>query len=105
MDLEPERNQRAGVGSDPEERDVSKRQLPGEAEQQIEAHGCDDKNACRDQHVKYIKVAQPQWNRGQPSDENKGKVTAHPIRSFCAKRPVGRIRRIKIISTKPMASW
>src|SRR6478609_7491003 len=104
MDLEPERNQRARVGSDPEERDVSKRQLPGEAKQQIEAHGRDDKDAGCDQHVKHIKVVQPQWNRSQRSDENKGKVTAHPIRSFCAKRPVGRIRRIKMISTKPMAS-
>src|SRR5215471_15171991 len=104
MDLEPERNQRAGVGSDPEERDVAKRQLPCEAEQQIEAHGCDDKNACRDQYVEQIEVAQPQWHRSQRSDENKGKVTVHPIRSFCAKRPVGRIRRMKMISTKPMAS-
>src|SRR5215471_12840048 len=104
MDLKPERNQRARVGSDPEERDVSERQLSREAEQQIEAHGCDDKDARRDQHVQHIKVVQPQWNRSQRSNKNKGKVTAHPIRSFCAKRPVGRIRRMKMISTKPMAS-
>ena len=63
--LNPSETKRAGVGADAEERDVAERQLPGVAEQQVQAHGGDDENAGDDQHVQHVLVVHPQRQREQ----------------------------------------
>src|SRR5262249_9345968 len=45
LDLEAKRHERAGVCAYPEERHVTEAELPGVAEQQIEAHRSDDEDA------------------------------------------------------------
>ena len=54
LDIEPERNQRAGIGADPEERYMAETELPGIAKQQIEAHRGDDEYAGRDEGIQQI---------------------------------------------------
>ena len=95
--LEAERDQRARIGADAEERDVAERELAGEAEQQVEAHRRDDEDADHDQHVEEIEVGQPQRHGCERGQHDDGGPAAQLIRSFWANRPVGRNSRMRMI--------
>src|ERR1700756_3726642 len=102
--VEAERGERACVGANAEEGDVTEAQLTGEAEQQVEAHRRDDKNARGDQRVQQIGIAQPQRNRGKRGDGENGNARPHPTRSERAKSPVGLKIRTAMMIRKPIAS-
>ncbi len=105
LHIEAERGQRADIGADAEERHMAETQLPREAEQQIEAHRCDDEDAGRDQRIEQVRVPQPQRHRneGQNADhEHEGAI--HPTRSILANNPVGLNSSTTMMIRKPMAS-
>jgi hypothetical protein len=102
--LEAERDERARIGADAEERHVAEGELAGEAEQQVEAHRRDDEDAHDDEHVEEIQVGQPRRHRCERGEHHEGGPAAQLIRSFWANRPVGRNSRIRMMSKKPIAS-
>src|SRR5262249_25187073 len=105
VNRESERNERACVGTDAEERNMPERKLAGVAEQQIQAHRRDDENPGHDQEVQDVWVAHPKRNRGERENPRGGsEFRRHPILSLRAKRPVGRKSRITMIRRKPIAS-
>ena len=101
---ESERDQRAGVGADAEESDMTEGKLPRIAEQQVQAHGRNDEDAGDDEDVQHVLVAHPERQREQEQQPQRGEELAHPMRSFCANRPVGLKTRIRMMSTNPIAS-
>src|SRR5207253_3195801 len=103
--VEAEREQRAGVGADAEERGVAEAQLPGVAEQQVEADRRNDENAGRGQDGEEVGLAQPQWQARREDDEQQpAEPRAHPIRPLSAKSPWGRSASTAMITRKPSAS-
>ena len=78
------------VGADAEERDVAEAELPGVAEQQVEAHRRDGENAGHDEGVQEVVVRRARAAReSSASEPGDGERAPHPIRSARAKRPVG----------------
>ena len=103
-DIEAKRRQRADIGADAEECDMTEAELAGEPEQQIEAHRADDEDAGRDQRVHEIGIAQPERHRSERDDRENGDRCPHPTRSERAKSPVGLKIRTAMMIRKPMAS-
>ena len=108
--LEPEGHEGARVGPDSEERNVAKRQLPGEAEQEIEAHRRDDEDAGRDEDVQDVEIRHPRRHQEEKEHARSDgealdrKRSHQPIRSLRANRPVGRNSRMMMMSRNPIAS-
>ncbi len=62
-----------------------------------------------DEHVQDVRIVQPERQRGEQQQPGSSCQTGarerfHPMRSFCANRPVGLNTRIAMISRKPIAS-
>ena len=103
-DIETKRGERADIGADAEERDVTEAELAGEAKQQVEAHRPDDEDAGRDQRVHEIGIVQPQRHRCEGCDGQNGARRIHPTRSLRANNPVGLKIRTAMMIRKPIAS-
>src|SRR5215468_3424825 len=104
LDVEAERGQRAGIGTDAEERHMAEAELSGIAEQQVQAHRRDDENAGRDQDMQDVLVLQPQRN-GEENDKPERRQRAlHPMRSARANSPVGFNSSTRMMMRKPIAS-
>ena len=73
FDIKAERNQRAGVGADPEESDVAKAELSRIAQQQIEAHRRDDEYSGGDKGIEKIGIFEPHRDRRQREQRDAGK--------------------------------
>ena len=104
LEVEAERDERAGVSADAEEGDVAEAQLPGIAEQQVEAHGRDDEDARVDEDIQIVLIGHPDRNREQEGQPQPGRPAVHPMRSARANSPVGRKIRTTMIMRNPMAS-
>jgi hypothetical protein len=102
--VEPERRQRAGIGADAEERHVTEAELPGIAEQQVQAHRRNDENAGRDQDVQDVLVLQPQRNGEENEEPDRRQRALHPTRSARANSPVGLNNSTTMMIKKPIAS-
>src|ERR1043166_2880764 len=103
--VEAKREQRAGVGADAEKRRVAEAQLPGVAEQQVEADRRDDENAGRGEDGEVVGLAHPQRQaRRQHDKQQSAEPRAHPTRPLSAKKPWGRSASTAMITRKPSAS-
>ncbi|GJD80852.1 hypothetical protein NBEOAGPD_4095 [Methylobacterium gregans] len=88
--VEAEARQRAHVGADAEEGDVAEAELPGEAEEQVQAHGADRQDARHDQRVEQVGAGAERQRQGdEGGEEREGEEPVHPMRSAFANRPVG----------------
>src|SRR5262249_43165432 len=104
LDVQAERGQRAGIGTDAEERHMAEAQLSGIAEQQVKAHRSDDENAGRDQDMQDVLVLQPQRNGEEDDEPERRQRALHPTRSARANSPVGLNSSTTMMIKKPIAS-
>src|SRR6266436_717213 len=104
LDVEAKGGQRAAIGADAEESHMAEAQLPGIAEQQVQAHGRDDENAGHDQDVQDVLVLQPQWNGEENDEPDRRQRAFHPTRSARANSPVGLNSNTMMMIRKPIAS-
>src|SRR5688572_20228874 len=103
--VELEREQRRGVGADPEEGGMAERELARVAQQQVETEGEDREDAGHDQHVQVIGAHQPRRRRDQRQrGHGQEHANDHPTRSARANSPAGRKSSTRMMATNPTAS-
>jgi len=118
--LEPERQERRGVGADAEEGGVAERELPGVAEEEVQRERQHAEDPRHDDDVEKVGALEPERQREGEEDRCSGRrepgvrrrwpaggargSAAHPILSDLAKRPAGRSSSTTMMITNPTAS-
>src|SRR5207247_8277530 len=102
--LEPEREQRGGVGADAEEGGVAERELTGVTEEEVQGQRQDAEDPRHDDDVKEVRAREPERQCEREEDRHEAARPRHPIRSCFAKSPAGRSSRTRMMITNPTAS-